>query len=130
MLTLVVASCSYCVLLAWGVLVFASGIAFAEPDEQPENTSSLPSAVSAPTAAPKTDKPPVPKTTVSRKDDIKNRVAEWLKTCLGDWDRATHMTKQEWRATCERVAAERGKFLLDNPTVGRMLLGVSKDYPR
>jgi hypothetical protein len=105
-------------------LVFASGIALAE--EQLENTASLPSAVSAPTASPK----PLPKTTVSRKDDIKNRVAEWLKTCLGDWDRATHMTKQEWRTTCQRVAAERGNFLLDNPTVGTMLLGDTKARSR
>ena len=50
------------------------------------------------------------------------RVAEWLKTCLSDWDQAAHMTKSEWRTTCNRVASERGKFLLDNPTVGSMFL--------
>ena len=44
---------------------------------------------------------------------IKERVADWLKTCLADWDRATHMTTSEWRVTCNRVAAERGRFLLD-----------------
>ena len=26
------------------------------------------------------------------------------------------MTKKEWRTTCERVAAERGKFLIDDPS--------------
>jgi hypothetical protein len=46
---------------------------------------------------------------------IKERVAEWLKTCLTDWDRATHMTTKEWRVTCQRVASERGKFLLETP---------------
>ena len=46
---------------------------------------------------------------------IKERVADWLKQCLNDWDRATHMTKGEWRTTCHRVAADRGKFLLENP---------------
>ena len=38
---------------------------------------------------------------------VEARIAEWLKTCLADWDRATHMTKPEWRATCKRVE-ERG----------------------
>ena len=45
---------------------------------------------------------------------IKERVADWLKTCLTDWDQATHMTRNEWRTTCNRVAAERGRFLLDD----------------
>jgi uncharacterized protein len=48
---------------------------------------------------------------------IKERVADWLKTCLADWDRATHMTTNEWRTTCNRVAVERGKFLLEDPGV-------------
>jgi hypothetical protein len=46
---------------------------------------------------------------------IEERVADWLKQCLDDWDKATHMTKDEWRATCHRVAGERGKFLRENP---------------
>lgn len=46
---------------------------------------------------------------------IKDRVADWLKTCLSDWDRATHMTSVEWRTTCQRVAADRQKFLLEDP---------------
>ena len=32
---------------------------------------------------------------------------------LGHWDRATHMTKPEWRATCKRVAEERGRFVAE-----------------
>ncbi len=35
--------------------------------------------------------------------DEKARVAE----CVKLWDRSTHMTKQEWDATCRRVARER-----------------------
>jgi hypothetical protein len=46
---------------------------------------------------------------------IDERVAYWRKTCLQDWDAATHMTRTEWRTTCERVAAERRTFLLQNP---------------
>jgi hypothetical protein len=49
---------------------------------------------------------------------IEARVAEWLKTCLADWDRETHMTKSEWIATCRRVAAERAKFLAEDQSKG------------
>ena len=59
--------------------------------------------------------------------EIKARVGDWLKTCLTDWDRATHMTATEWRTTCNRVAAERTKFLLEEP--GVMPVG-SKTRPR
>jgi hypothetical protein len=47
--------------------------------------------------------------------EIDERVAYWLKTCLADWDQATHMTKGEWRATCQRVSTERRTFLMDTP---------------
>ena len=46
---------------------------------------------------------------------INERVAMWLKTCLQDWDTATHMSKEQWRTTCERVSKERGKFLNETP---------------
>ena len=59
--------------------------------------------------------------------EIKARVGDWLKTCLTDWDRATHMTATEWRTTCNRVAAERTKFLLEEP--GVMPVG-SRTRPR
>ncbi len=41
--------------------------------------------------------------------DEKARVRE----CMKQWDRSTHMTKQEWGNTCRRVAAERIKYLRD-----------------
>jgi len=47
--------------------------------------------------------------------EIKKRAAEWLKTCLGDWDAQTHMSKAEWRTTCQRVSKEREQFLLNTP---------------
>jgi hypothetical protein len=46
--------------------------------------------------------------------EIKERIAFWLKTCLTDWDAATHMSRGEWRTTCNRVATERGAFMLEN----------------
>ena len=59
---------------------------------------------------------------------IKERVAYWLKTCLADWDQATHMTKNEWRTTCQRVAAERGQFLLENPSMEAFAKGGPKHW--
>ena len=47
--------------------------------------------------------------------DIETRVSYWRTTCLDDWDAATHMSKKEWRTTCERVAIERRQFLLQDP---------------
>jgi hypothetical protein len=61
---------------------------------------------------------------------IKDRVAEWLKTCMSDWDQATHMTKNEWRTTCQRVAAERGKFMLESPTMEPVAKGGAKTRQR
>jgi hypothetical protein len=61
--------------------------------------------------------PPSLPTEKSAKDiqEINERVAYWLTTCLKDWDAATHMTRKEWRTTCERVAVERRTFLLQDP---------------
>lgn len=53
--------------------------------------------------------------TKNKKQSIDERVAMWLKTCLQDWDAATHMSKEQWRTTCERVSKERGKFLNETP---------------
>jgi hypothetical protein len=52
---------------------------------------------------------------------IRQRVTLWLRTCINDWDPATHMNRTEWRTTCERVASERGLFILDNQGAHAML---------
>ena len=82
-------------------LCFATESAFAKSVAQPISPTPQPSS--------STDK--------SAKDiqEIKERVAFWLMTCLTDWDAATHMTRKEWRTTCDRVAAEPEKFLLRDP---------------
>jgi hypothetical protein len=81
--------------LALGLLT--DGIAFAQPARRPD------------AAAPAAEK------SAEDMQAIKERVADWLRTCLADWDQATHMTKNEWRVTCQRVATDRGKFLAENP---------------
>jgi hypothetical protein len=84
-------------------LALAGAIAYAQSDQRPESTASLPSKSA--------------EKSTTDKQTIKERVAYWLKTCLADWDQATHMTRKEWKTTCERVATERGRFLLQNPTL-------------
>jgi hypothetical protein len=44
-----------------------------------------------------------------------DRSAVYLAQCLLDWDAGTHMTKQEWSRTCQRVVRERGDFLRKAP---------------
>ena len=46
-------------------------------------------------------------------DEILKRGAEYLEQCMKDWDAATHMSKQDWRRTCQRVSQDRAKFMLD-----------------
>ena len=80
-------------LLVLGVFVYVMAFAqFAEP--------------------PPADKP------VEEVQAMKQRAPEdWLATCLTDWDAQTHMTKAEWRTTCERVSRERGYFQLSTASV-------------
>lgn len=80
-------------------LLLAGGVALSQTPEQPAKSSTL------------------EKKSTEDAQDIQRRVAEWLKTCLEDWDKSTHMTKPEWRTTCQRVAAERGRFLVDHPNM-------------
>ena len=96
-----------------GALAQQSVSAGTPPAETPRTDAEKPAAVGRESAA--------------DKGAIRQRVAEWLRTCLGDWDRATHMTKREWRATCERVASERGNYLLENPLAGTLLLEGTRD---
>ena len=53
--------------------------------------------------------------TAERRAVLDKHISRWFKTCLEDWDAATHMTRQEWGVTCQRVADERRTVLLENP---------------
>jgi hypothetical protein len=59
------------------------------------------------------DKSATSKAEASKKAEKKesDRGAEHLAQCLKDWDRGTHMTRQEWERTCRRVVGNRVKFL-------------------
>ena len=80
-------------LLVLAVLVYVTGVAqFADP--------------------PPADKP------VEEVQAMKQRAPEdWLATCLADWDAQTHMTRTEWRTSCERVSRERGYFQLSTASI-------------
>jgi hypothetical protein len=77
----------------------------------------------APAFAQSADPAPVAKS-AEEVEVIKQRAAEWLTTCLRDWDAQTHMSKTEWRTTCERVSKEREQFLLNTP--GAISIGERK----
>ena len=53
-------------------------------------------------------------------DQTSDRIAQWFKTCMDDWDRTTHMTKAEWRTTCRRVADERGRFVAEQQSLDNL----------
>ena len=93
-------------MVAWRIVCLlavglSGGIALAEPDQRSE--APLLSLIAA------------KGTSQEGSQSVGERIAQWLKTCLEDWDAATHMSRNEWRTTCERVSQERGKFLRENP---------------
>ncbi|HEY8247217.1 MAG TPA: hypothetical protein VIG52_11550 [Methyloceanibacter sp.] len=42
-------------------------------------------------------------------EDVQERylATETIESCMKSWDPGTHMTKEAWRTTCERIKAER-----------------------
>ena len=93
-------------MFAWRIVCvlaagLSGGIALAEPGQRSKNPSPLPIAAEGAS---------------QDSQSVGERVAQWLKTCLEDWDAATHMSRKEWRTTCERVSQERGKFLRETPS--------------
>jgi hypothetical protein len=36
-----------------------------------------------------------------------------METCMKNWDPGTHMTKEAWRASCERIKQERLPYVRD-----------------
>jgi hypothetical protein len=52
-----------------------------------------------------------PKVGTTSEEEIRTQSAYWRDQCIGDWDRLTHMTKQEWADTCQRVVDDRVKWL-------------------
>ena len=106
---------------------FAVATTWVQADQRPQSAGLLVLAADAqvdakadPKADVKTDGKPTAKTdgmadAKAKAPTIDERVAMWLKTCLQDWDTATHMSKEQWRTTCERVSKDRGKFLSETP---------------
>ena len=74
-------------------LVLTAGVALAQAGTPPSNVSPSPS-----TAAPASPKSPAGGDT-----SAKARAKEIIADCMRLWDAATHMTKQQWARTCERI---------------------------
>jgi hypothetical protein len=74
-------------------LVLNAGGALAQAGTPPSNVSPPPS-----TAAPAN-----PKSPAADDKTAKARAKENIADCMRLWDAATHMTKQQWARTCERI---------------------------
>ena len=76
--------------------------------------AAVPVSMAADTKEPTAPPPPKPPAQSSYQfKDTKSRGEEYYKQCMEDWDKATHMSKQDWARTCRRVSGERMKFLLE-----------------
>jgi len=82
-----------------------------------------PPAVSAP-AAPKAAAPAPPKspapaaTSAESTQEAKKTAKENIAECMQLWDAATHMTKQEWARTCERIQSRLENLRIENLDMG------------
>ncbi len=55
-----------------------------------------------------------PTTTTPPADDYSVYLGnEPIEACMKRWDPGTHMTKEAWRETCERVSKERAPYAKD-----------------
>ena len=55
------------------------------------------------------DTPSQPPDTATSTEDAQGRylATETIESCMKSWDPGTHMSKEAWRTTCERIKAER-----------------------
>jgi hypothetical protein len=75
-------------------------------------SSSSGAGVAAP-AQPQTQQVPPSSGGTSRTGDNSGGVAgKKIEECMATWDAGTHMTKKEWRATCERSLSESPSLLI------------------
>jgi len=74
-----------------------------------------PPAVSPP-VAPKAAAPASPKSPVATPapTTAKSRAKENVAECMRLWDAATHMTKQQWAQTCERIQIRLENLRIEN----------------
>jgi hypothetical protein len=81
------------------VIAWAVG-AHAQPGEQPSKDT-------APTGTgPKAD-------CRGTREEIRACGEAWFKDCVKDWDKGTHMRKQDYARTCRRVVENRVKALIE-----------------
>jgi hypothetical protein len=80
-------------------LVLGAGAALAQ--------AATPSPAAPSPAAPKAAAPVIPRPTPASTGDDKKaekaRAKENIADCMRLWDAGTHMSKQEWASTCERI---------------------------
>jgi hypothetical protein len=85
-------------------LIIASAAAYAQSGIEPKSATlprvQTPSVTSRPSG-------------ILSAEEIRAKGVEWHAECMRDWDQQTHMTKQEWARTCQRVVNDRVQYLYD-----------------
>jgi hypothetical protein len=88
-------------------LVLGAGVVLAQAAPPPAAPTPVPPKAAAPTSpkSPATA-PPTP--------TAKARAKENIAECVRLWDAATHMTKQQWLSTCERIQTRLENLRIEN----------------
>src|SRR5262245_64896738 len=80
------------------VIAWAVG-AHAQPGEQPTSKEAAPAGAKADCRG--------------TREEIRACGEAWFKDCVKDWDKGTHMSKQDYARTCRRVVENRVKALVE-----------------
>jgi len=92
------------VIIAFLSLVLNAGGVLAQAGAPPSNVSPPPSAAA----------PVSPKSPAGDDKTAKARAKENIADCMRLWDAATHMTKQQWARTCERIQSRRENLSIES----------------
>jgi hypothetical protein len=96
-------------------IVLGAGAVLAQAGAPPPAASSPASPKAAAPASP--GSPAKTPTTPSTRDDKKTekaRAKENIAECMRLWDAATHMSKQQWARTCERIQTRLENLRIEN----------------
>jgi hypothetical protein len=112
------------VIVASLLLVLAAGGAAAQSSAPPP--SPAPALPKAAAPSPTATKPAAPAATsaVKVQPDPKKVAKENIAECMRLWDAATHMSRQEWARTCERIQTRLENLRIEN--LNLMGIGVGK----
>jgi hypothetical protein len=54
---------------------------------------------------------PVAGDTKAQAEPLQTHATETIEACMAKWDAGTHMSKEQWRETCQRIKDEREPYV-------------------